>query len=47
MGKVRDTLGKLLAMLLMSMGVSSPARKPRPAAKPAPGVQNGPGSNPR
>jgi hypothetical protein len=31
-----DTLRKGFSFLLMSFGVSSPAKKPRPAAKPAP-----------
>jgi hypothetical protein len=30
-----DTLRKGLGFLLMSFGVSSPAKKPRPAQKPA------------
>jgi hypothetical protein len=33
---VLDSLRKGLDFLLMSFGVSSPARKPRPAPKPAP-----------
>jgi hypothetical protein len=31
-----DSLRKGLGFLLMSMGVSSPAKKPRPVPKPAP-----------
>jgi hypothetical protein len=33
---ILDSLRKGLDFLLMSFGVSSPARKPRPAPKPAP-----------
>jgi hypothetical protein len=33
---VLDSLRKGFGFLLMSMGVSSPAKKPRPAPKPAP-----------
>lgn len=33
---VLDSLRKGLGYFLMSMGVSSPAKKPRPAPKPAP-----------
>lgn len=33
--KVFDSLRKGLGFFLMSMGVSSPAKKPRPAPKPA------------
>jgi hypothetical protein len=33
---VLDSLRKGFGFLLMSMGVSSPAKKPRPTPKPAP-----------
>ncbi len=33
---VLDSLRKGFGFLLMSFGVSSPAKKPRPATKPAP-----------
>ena len=33
---VLDSLRKGFGFLLMSIGVSSPAKRPRPAAKPAP-----------
>ncbi len=33
---VLDSLRKGLGFVLMSMGVSSPAKKPKPVAKPAP-----------
>jgi hypothetical protein len=33
---VLDSIRKGLGFVLMSMGVSSPKKKPRPAAKPAP-----------
>jgi hypothetical protein len=36
---VKDSLRKGLQYFLMSMGISSPAKKPRPAAKPAPKIQ--------
>ncbi len=32
-----DTLRKGFGFLLLSFGVSSPAKKPKPAPKPAPG----------
>jgi len=38
---VIDSLRKGLGFLLMSFGVSSPARKPRPTAKPAPKPESG------
>jgi hypothetical protein len=38
---VLDSLRKGLDFLLMSFGVSSPARKPRPGAKPAPKQESG------
>jgi hypothetical protein len=36
-----DTMRKGLGFLLLSMGVSSPAKKPRPGAKPAPKAGEG------
>jgi hypothetical protein len=33
---ILDSLRKGLSFLLLSFGVSSPAKKPRPIAKPAP-----------
>jgi hypothetical protein len=38
---VLDSLRKGFGFLLMSFGVSSPAKKPRPAAKPAPKPDSG------
>jgi hypothetical protein len=38
---VLDTLRKGFGYLLMSMGVSSPARKAKPAPKPAPKPESG------
>lgn len=38
---VLDSLRKGLGFLLMSFGVSSPARKPRPTPKPAPKPESG------
>jgi hypothetical protein len=32
---LRDSLRQGLHLFLLSMGISSPARKPKPAAKPA------------
>ena len=36
-----DSLRKGFSFLLLSMGVSSPAKKPRPARKPAPKAESG------
>jgi hypothetical protein len=38
---VLDSLRKGFNFLLLSFGVSSPAKKPRPAAKPAPKPEAG------
>jgi hypothetical protein len=38
---VLDSLRKGFGFLLLSMGVSSPAKKPRPARKPAPKAESG------
>jgi hypothetical protein len=38
---VFDSLRKGLGFVLMSMGVSSPAKKPRPSVKPAPKTEPG------
>jgi hypothetical protein len=37
--KMGELLKKALGYLLMSMGVSSPAKKPVPSSKPTPGKQ--------
>jgi hypothetical protein len=36
-----DSLRKGFSFLLLSFGVSSPAKKPRPARKPAPKAESG------
>jgi hypothetical protein len=38
---VLDSLRKGLGFLMMSMGVSSPAKKAKPAPKPAPKAETG------
>ncbi|MGO9776277.1 MAG: hypothetical protein ACLQGT_03250 [Terracidiphilus sp.] len=38
---VIDSLRKGFGFLLLSMGVSSPDKKPRPARKPAPNADSG------
>jgi hypothetical protein len=38
---VLDSLRKGFNFPLMSFGVSSPAKKPKPASKPAPGAKSG------
>jgi hypothetical protein len=38
---VLDSLRKGFNFLLLSFGVSSPAKKPKPASKPAPGAKSG------
>ena len=38
---VLDSLRKGFGFLLLSFGVSSPAKKPRPARKPAPKAESG------
>jgi len=38
---VLDALRKGFGFLLMSMGVSSPAKKTKPASKPAPKAESG------
>jgi hypothetical protein len=38
---VLDSLHKGFNFLLLSFGVSSPAKKPKPASKPAPGAKSG------
>jgi hypothetical protein len=41
MMNVLDALRKGFYLLLLSFGVSSPAKKPKPASKPAPGTKSG------
>ena len=36
-----DSLRKGFGFLLLSMGISSPAKKPRPTPKPAPKAESG------
>jgi hypothetical protein len=36
-----DSLRKGFSFLLLSMGISSPAKKPRPVTKPAPKADSG------
>jgi hypothetical protein len=38
---VLDSLRKGFHFLLLSFGVSAPAKKPKPASKPAPGAKSG------
>jgi hypothetical protein len=38
---VLDSLRKGFSFLLLSIGVSSPAKKPKPASKPAPKSKSG------
>jgi hypothetical protein len=38
---VFDSLRKGFGFLLLSMGISSPAKKPRPTPKPAPKAESG------
>jgi hypothetical protein len=41
MAKLLETMFEALGLFLMSIGVSSPAKKPKSASKPAPGAKSG------